>query len=71
MSATAPPVSPAAPQFHQKLTYTVSEAVTATGLGRTTLYGLMKAGRLRFTTVCGRRLINGDDLRSLALGEAA
>lgn len=71
MSATAPPVSPAAPQFHQKLTFSVSEAVVATGLGRTTLYSLMKSGKLRFRTICSRRLIDGNSLRALVLGEAA
>lgn len=71
MPATPPPVAPATSQSRTKLTFTVSEAVVATGLGRTTLYALMKSGRLRFTTVCSRRLINGMDLRALALGEAA
>lgn len=71
MSATPPPVAPATHQFHQKLTFSVSEAVVATGLGRTTLYSLMKSGKLRFRTICSRRLIDGNSLRALVLGEAA
>ncbi len=58
-------------QWHQKLTFSVSEAVVATGLGRTTLYSLMKTGRLKYTRVVGRRLIDGRSLRALVLSEVA
>ncbi len=39
------------------VTVTVQRAQAITGLGHTTIYELLKTGRLRSTTVCGRRLI--------------
>lgn len=45
------------------LAYTVEEARTASGIGRTTLYEAAKAGRLRMTKVGGRTLILREDLQ--------
>lgn len=51
------------------LSVSVKEAVRMTGLGRSFLYELMKAGTLNFTNVGKRRLIPVTDLRRLVLGE--
>lgn len=48
-----------------KLSYSVSEACAATSLGRTTLYGLIAAGRLKSIRVGGRTLIPAEGLRAL------
>ena len=51
------------PSAH-KLAFRVDEAVAASGLGRTTLYDEIKAGRLRAVKVAGRRLIMREDLEA-------
>lgn len=56
---------------HERLTFRVDEAERVTGLRRTKLYQLIKAGKLKSTRVEGQRLINGDSLRSYISGEAA
>ena len=48
-----------------KLSYGVEEAACAIGLGRSTLYEMMKAGTLRFVKIGNRRLIPADALRAL------
>lgn len=70
-AATQLPDAPASHQWHLKLTFTLPEAVVATGLNRTTLYSLMKTRRLKYTCVVGKRLIDGRSLRALVLGEVA
>jgi excisionase family DNA binding protein len=45
-----------------KLGYTVNEAVIASGLGRTTLYELIREGKLRAVKAAGRRIILHRDL---------
>ena len=47
------------------LTYRIPDAVRVSGLGRTTLYRLMNAGKLRSIQVGGRRLIVAESLREL------
>lgn len=49
---------------YDKLAYRVDEAVRASGLGRTTIYGEIKAGRLKAMKVAGRRLILKADLEA-------
>jgi excisionase family DNA binding protein len=44
------------------MTYTVSAALAATGLGRTKFYEELKSGRLKSFRLCGRRLILHQDL---------
>ena len=46
------------------LAYTVPDACKAAGLGRTTLYELIAAGRLRAMKAGTRTLIEADSLRS-------
>ncbi|MEW5964187.1 MAG: helix-turn-helix domain-containing protein [Pseudomonadota bacterium] len=46
----------------QKLSFTVSEASAATGIGRTSLYMLIADGKLRAVKAAGRRLILKADL---------
>ena len=48
----------------QPLAYTIEDAVSASGIGRTKLYDAIRAGKLR-ARKCGRRtLIIDEDLRS-------
>lgn len=51
--------------FAQRLTCTIEEACSATGLGRTKIYELIGAGCLATTTVGRRRLVSVDSLRAL------
>jgi excisionase family DNA binding protein len=51
--------------FSQRLTCTIDEACSATGLGRTKLYELIGAGSLATTTIGRRRLVSVDSLRAL------
>lgn len=44
----------------EKLAYTVPEFVCASGLGRTSVYELIKSGELVTIKVAGRRLIPRD-----------
>lgn len=48
-----------------RLAYGIRDAAEAIGLGRSTLYEMMKEGTLRFVKVGNRRLIPADALRSL------
>ena len=49
----------------QALSVTVAAAVKMTGLGRTTIFELLKAGRLRSAKIGSRRLILVSSLREL------
>ena len=46
----------------ERIAFRVSEAIVASGIGRTKLYEELKAGRLRSFVLCGRRLILREDL---------
>lgn len=48
-----------------KLAYTVQEACAATGLSRSTIYNLIRAGDLTKVRVGGRTLLPACDLRRL------
>lgn len=48
-----------------RLSYTVSQAVAASGIGRTTLYSLMGSGELPFVKLGNRTLIRHMDLENL------
>lgn len=55
------------PELHRsgdKLAYQINEAVRAIGLGRSTLYDLIKAGQIRTIKASGRRLILRSDLEA-------
>lgn len=54
----------------ERLAYSVSEAVAATGIGRTTLYGLINSGQLASHTIGRRRIIPADALLELVNGES-
>jgi hypothetical protein len=47
------------------LAYTFNDACQVSGIGRTKMYELVAAGRLKATYAAGRRLILGDSLRAL------
>lgn len=49
----------------QALSVTVAAAAKMTGLGRTTIFELLKAGRLRSVKIGSRRLILVSSLREL------
>jgi excisionase family DNA binding protein len=51
--------------FADRVTCTVAEACDATGLGRTKIYDLIKAGALKTITVGRRRLVLVDSLLRL------
>jgi excisionase family DNA binding protein len=53
-----------------KITLRLDEAQAVSGLSRSTLYELIKSGRLRAVKVAGRRLIPRDALEALLLGDA-
>jgi excisionase family DNA binding protein len=49
----------------EKLAYTIPEAVGASGLGRTTLYELIKCGELPIAKVGARTVIRRQDLEAM------
>jgi excisionase family DNA binding protein len=53
----------------ERLLYDIEEARQLLGgIGRATLYNLVKRGQLRFVKLGGRRLVHRDDLLRLARG---
>ena len=61
-------------QPFDKLSYTIAEACSATGLGRTSVYALIASGKLSAVKAAGRRLILRADLDAFlesCRGEAA
>ena len=52
----------------ERLAYSVDEAARASGLGRTTLYGLIRSGRLASHLIGRRRIIPVHSLRALING---
>jgi excisionase family DNA binding protein len=49
----------------EKITLRISETVAVSGLSRSTIYELLKAGKLRAVKVGRRRLILRDSLQTL------
>ena len=54
----------------ERLAYSVADAATVSGIGRTTLYALMASGQLPSKKIGKRRLIPADGLRKLLEAEA-
>ena len=54
----------------EPLTVTVQTALKITGLGNTTLYALIKDGKLVTSKVRGRTLIDYQSLKALVLGRS-
>ncbi|WP_424138581.1 helix-turn-helix domain-containing protein [Roseomonas chloroacetimidivorans] len=52
----------------EKLSFTIAEAVTSTGIGRTKLYALIKAGQLETRKLGAKTLIPAPSLRALVDG---
>lgn len=52
-------------QRSERIAFSVSETVEATGLGKTTIYGLIRDGKLRSVKVGNRRLIRASDVYGL------
>ena len=48
-----------------KIAYTINEAIAASGLGRTTIYELIKQGELPRVKVGSRTLIRRQDLATM------
>jgi excisionase family DNA binding protein len=62
------------PSRHAKLprrTYTLQEAEHISGLGMTTLYALIRDGRLRSIKVGARRLLIAESFDAMLSGDAA
>jgi excisionase family DNA binding protein len=57
--------------FTERLTCTVDEACSVTGLGRTKLYELIGDGSIATTTIGRRRLVFIESLRALLESESA
>jgi excisionase family DNA binding protein len=53
------------PPPHDRLALSVAEACRALGIGRTSLYALLRAGQLEARKVGRRTLIPAESLRSL------
>lgn len=49
----------------QRLAYSIAEAAEATGIGRTSLYMLIRTNQLKSVTVGRRRLIPAAELQAL------
>jgi excisionase family DNA binding protein len=56
------------PRSIDKLSYRIPEAVAATGIGRSTLYDMIKAGELETRKVRGITLITRSELERLVYG---
>jgi excisionase family DNA binding protein len=54
---------------NERRAYLIAEAVAAYRLSRSTIYKLMKAGKLRTVKVGGRRLIPVDAIEALIAAE--
>ncbi len=50
---------------HERITLRVNEAQAVSGLSRSTIYELLKAGRLQTVKIGGRRLILRESLQRL------
>jgi excisionase family DNA binding protein len=55
---------------NERITLRIRDASIISGLSRSTLYELLKAGRLRAVKIGGRRLILRASLEALLLGGA-
>jgi excisionase family DNA binding protein len=60
-----------APSAQKPITCTVQTTKHITGLGNTTIYELIKQGKLRTTAIGGRRLIFFDSIEALLRENAA
>jgi len=52
----------------EKIALRINETVAVSGLSRSTIYELLKAGKLRAVKIGGRRLILREDLQALLHG---
>ena len=52
------------------LAFSVKDACQALSIGKTTIFALLKEGRLRAVKIGGRTLIPTDSIRSLLNGES-
>ena len=53
-----------------KLAYSIREACAVLSLGKTTIFSLIKDGKIRAVRIGGRTLIPAESLRALLDGEA-
>jgi excisionase family DNA binding protein len=56
------PTNDTHPAGSEKIAFTIDEACTAVGLGKTSLYEAISEGKLKSFKACGRRLILKSDL---------
>jgi excisionase family DNA binding protein len=55
---------------NERIAFRIRDASIVSGLSRSTLYELLKAGKLRAVKIGGRRLILRDSLEALLYGGA-
>lgn len=51
-----------------RISYTITEAIAATGIGRSTLFALIRDDRVKSVRIGRRRLILADSLRAFVEG---
>ena len=59
-----------ATETYPKLAYSIREACEASSLGKTTIYSLIAASRLRAIRIGGRTVIPADSLNALLNGDS-
>ena len=59
-----------ATEIYPKLAYSIREACEASSLGKTTIYSLIAASRLRAIRIGGRTVIPADSLNALLNGDS-
>ncbi|MDI1347251.1 MAG: helix-turn-helix domain-containing protein [Pseudolabrys sp.] len=64
-------LKPSSLPFEQRLALSVSETAETLGVGRNSVYGLIKAGRLKAVKLGARNTITTDSIRALLHAEAA
>ena len=57
--------------FEQRLAFSVSETADVLGVGRNSVYGLIRAGKLKAVKLGARNTITTDSIRALLHAEAA
>jgi excisionase family DNA binding protein len=63
--------SPSKLSLEQRLALSVSETADTLGVGRNSVYGLIKAGKLKAVKLGARNTITTDSIRTLLSAEAA
>jgi excisionase family DNA binding protein len=65
------PLTPSNLPFYQRLTLGITETTQVLGVGRNTVYGLIKAGKLKSVKFGSRNMVTTDSIRAVLQMEAA